>query len=47
VVSVPDIFAFLPLWFGGAYPDADINGDQSVTVADIFAFLAAWFAGCE
>lgn len=45
VVDVPDIFAFLALWFtNNSQADFDQNG--TVEVADIFAFLAAWFAGC-
>ncbi len=45
-VAVPDIFAFLAVWFTGAYPASDFNDDQAVNVQDIFAFLSAWFAGC-
>ncbi len=44
--GVPDLFAFLSLWFAG---DQRANFDQdgpSPTVPDIFAFLASWFAGC-
>ncbi len=44
-VEVPDIFAFLSVWFAQDEA-ADINGDSSITVPDIFAFLSLWFAGC-
>ncbi len=45
-LGVPDIFAFLALWFARD-PRADFNGSGGVPdVPDIFAFLAAWFAGC-
>ncbi len=43
--DVPDIFAFLSLWFA-ADPAADIDGVPGVGVPDIFAFLSLWFAGC-
>lgn len=43
--DVPDIFAFLSLWFPGD-PAADFDGNGTVAVPDIFAFLSAWFAGC-
>lgn len=46
IVDVPDIFAFLTVWFAGNYPAADFNNDQSINVHDIFAFLQAWFLGC-
>jgi hypothetical protein len=39
--DVPDIFAYLALWFRG---DADFNNDGRTDVPDIFAFLSAWFA---
>ncbi len=44
--EVPDIFAFLSLWFA-ADPRANFDqlGDMP-TVPDIFAFLSSWFAGC-
>lgn len=45
-LTVADIFAFLIVWFTGAYPASDFNNDQAVNVQDIFAFLGAWFAGC-
>ncbi|MBX3408099.1 MAG: lamin tail domain-containing protein [Phycisphaeraceae bacterium] len=45
-VAVPDIFAFLTAWFGGA-ATADIDQSGGNTVPDIFAFLTAWFAGCS
>ncbi len=49
-IGVPDIFAFLSAWFGGAdNPDgwrADFDGSCTLGVPDIFAFLSAWFAGC-
>jgi len=44
-VAVPDIFAYLSMWFSGDLL-ADVNYDDEVTVPDIFAFLSAWFAGC-
>lgn len=43
--DVPDIFAFLSLWFAGDAA-ADFDGSNGVGVPDIFAFLSAWFAGC-
>jgi len=43
--DVPDIFAFLSLWFAGDIA-ADIDGVPGVGVPDIFAFLSLWFAGC-
>lgn len=43
--NVPDIFAFLSLWFAGS-PAADFDGANGLGVPDIFAFLSAWFAGC-
>lgn len=43
--TVPDIFAFLALWFAGD-PSADIDGTSGIGVPDIFAFLSLWFAGC-
>ena len=44
--GVPDIFAFLTLWFDGdARADFDGSGGAP-TVQDIFEFLTAWFAGC-
>ena len=44
--DVPDIFAFLSLWFVND-PRADFDGSGlPVAVPDIFAFLAAWFVGC-
>lgn len=42
-VDVPDIFAFLSLWFAGD-PAANWNGTGGVDVPDIFAFLSEWFA---
>jgi hypothetical protein len=46
VATVPDIFAFLSLWFAND-PAADFDGSGlPVAVPDIFAFLSAWFAGC-
>ena len=45
-VGVPDIFAFLALWFAMDVR-ADYNGSGGTPdVPDIFAFLAAWFEGC-
>ncbi len=44
-VNVPDIFAFLSLWFASD-PLADFDGNGALGVPDIFAFLSAWFAGC-
>jgi hypothetical protein len=41
--DVPDIFAFLALWFASD-PAADWDGVGGVAVSDIFAFLSAWFA---
>jgi hypothetical protein len=38
-LSVPDIFAFLSLWFAGD-PAAEFDGQQGITVPDIFAFLS-------
>lgn len=43
--DVPDIFAFLSLWFASD-PAADFDGNGAIAVPDIFAFLSAWFAGC-
>jgi hypothetical protein len=43
--DVPDVFAFLSLWFAGSAA-ADFDGANGVGVPDIFGFLAAWFAGC-
>lgn len=43
--DVPDVFAFLSLWFAGA-AGADFDGADGIGVPDIFGFLAAWFAGC-
>ena len=43
--DVPDIFAFLSLWFAED-ATADWNGSNGVDVPDIFAFLSAWFSGC-
>ena len=45
VATVPDIFAFLSLWFAGDAA-ADFDGNGTREVSDIFAFLSAWFAGC-
>jgi hypothetical protein len=45
VITVPDIFAFLADWFGGARK-ADMDCSGANEVPDIFTFLAAWFAGC-
>lgn len=42
-VGVPDIFAFLTLWFA-ADVRADVDGVPGVGVPDIFAFLSLWFA---
>ena len=44
-LGVPDIFAFLSLWFASD-PRADFDGVPGIAVPDIFAFLSAWFAGC-
>ncbi len=44
-VDVPDIFAYLSLWFASDSA-ADIDGIPGVGVPDIFAFLSLWFAGC-
>ncbi len=46
-LAVPDIFAFLAVWFGGDVELANFNQDCCVNVQDIFAFLFAWFAGCS
>jgi hypothetical protein len=43
--TVPDIFAFLALWFADN-PAADFDGNGTIAIPDIFAFLSAWFAGC-
>ncbi len=43
--DVPDVFAFLSLWFAGSAA-ADFDGANGLGVPDIFAFLTAWFAGC-
>jgi len=43
--DVPDIFAYLSLWFAGDAA-ADIDDIPGVGVPDIFAFLSLWFAGC-
>lgn len=43
--DVPDVFAFLSLWFAGS-TEADFDGANGIGVPDIFGFLAAWFAGC-
>lgn len=44
--DVPDLFAFLSLWFAND-PAADFDhSGLPVAVPDIFAFLSAWFAGC-
>jgi hypothetical protein len=40
--NVPDIFAFLSLWFAGDQ-GADYDFSGSVVPADIFAFLDRWF----
>ncbi len=42
-VEVPDLFAFLSLWFAGN-PAANWDGVGGVAVPDIFAYLSAWFA---
>jgi len=41
--DVPDLFAFLSLWFAGNAA-ADWDGVGGIAVPDIFAFLSAWFA---
>jgi len=41
--DVPDIFAFLALWFANDAA-ADWDGAGGVAVPDIFAFLSDWFA---
>jgi len=46
VADVPDIFAFLALWFAGD-PRADFDHQNGIGVPDIFAFLSGWFAGCR
>lgn len=43
--NVPDIFAYLSLWFAGNLR-ANFNGDCCINVIDIVDFLTAWFAGC-
>lgn len=43
--DVPDIFAYLSLWFAGDSA-ADIDGVPGIAVPDIFFFLSLWFAGC-
>jgi hypothetical protein len=43
--DVPDIFAYLSLWFASD-PAADIDGIAGIGVPDIFFFLSLWFAGC-
>lgn len=49
-LGVPDIFAFLTVWFAGpGSPDsyrADFDGSCTADVSDIFNFLSAWFTGC-
>ncbi len=44
-LSVPDIFAFLSLWFAGD-ARAEFDGVEGIAVPDIFAFLSCWFTGC-
>ena len=44
-LAVPDIFAFLQLWFS-QNPSADWDGADGLGVPDIFAYLSDWFAGC-
>jgi hypothetical protein len=44
-LAVPDIFAFLDLWFTQD-PRGDFNRLGGLNVQDIFDFLAAWFGGC-
>lgn len=41
-VNVPDIFAFLSIWFAAAQ-GADYDGSGVVDPADVFAFLDRWF----
>jgi hypothetical protein len=43
--NVPDIFAFLAVWFAGD-PAADLNASGATDVQDIFEFLSEWFAPC-
>lgn len=44
--EVPDVFAFLSLWFAGdSRANFDSEGDAPA-VPDIFAFLTSWFEGC-
>ena len=43
--TVPDIFAFLSLWFANDAA-ADFDGNGAIAVPDIFTFLSAWFGGC-
>jgi hypothetical protein len=45
LAQVPDIFAFLSLWFASDAA-ADFDGNGTIAVPDIFAFLGAWFVGC-
>lgn len=49
-VAVPDIFAFLSVWFAGQDSAsawrADFDGSCGLAVPDIFTFLSAWFAAC-
>jgi hypothetical protein len=41
-VNVPDIFAFLSLWFRGA-PEGDWNALEGCEPSDIVAYLTDWF----
>lgn len=43
VTNLPDIFAFLSLWYTGAQ-GADFDGSGLVNSDDVFAFLNRWFA---
>lgn len=40
--SVPDIFAFLGIWFAGQQ-GADFDASGAVNTVDLFAFLSQWF----